>query len=314
MIRFVSSKSKAYLNREYYKLYPRDINKKWLKRVRQCPELQSALMPGITPKELLTADFKKLVDVYLYYVNYCDGLTDAKRDLVKAKAKEVFSYDSYASKIADFLLNPSNGFEIYNCVYCDAEPAKPFRSRGGHKIRRFETEHVLDKGTCPLVALSLYNFVPGGDVCNGTAVKGTKTIGDTPEEIKHLSPTNPSYDFYHKVLFVVNPKGSDFVDIKRTDHPEHYEIDFYYKDRTYEKSVILFGLKGLYNEDYLLNSLRLLDKLDRYPKKMMDDVSNLMVAIKDEEFLESFDIDIARRSHEPYLKIREDLLGLTVLT
>lgn len=312
MIRFVSTKDKKLLNKDYCALFSHDLDQKWNNRVARCPELAGAMLPGMTAKKLLTADFKKLVDVYLHFVEYCNGLTAAKSKEVTDKAKEVFNYTSFKQKIADFLISGDNGFQIYNCVYCDAEPVSIVPVRG-RRVRRFETEHVLDKGTCPLVGLSLYNFVPGGNVCNKPNVKGNHTIGDTPEEIKHLSPTNPSYDFYHKVLFVVNPKGADFIDIEKVEHPEHYEIDFYYKDKIYQKSVVLFGLKGRYNTDYLLKALRLLDKLERYPKKMLDDVSNLMVAIKDEEFLKEFDIDIARRGHETYLKIREDLLGLTKL-
>ena len=176
-----------------------------------------------------------------------------------------------------------------------------------------ETEHVLDKGKCPLVGLSLHNFVPSCSTCNGPEVKGTSTIGTTLDEIKQLSPTNPSYNFWHKVLFVVNPRLEGVANFKRVDHPGDYEIDFYYKDKVYERSVELFGLKGRYNADYLMDALRLLDDMDRLTPKSVADTAALF-NMTCEEYLEyHFQVDKYRKEHKPHRKIREDLLVITKL-
>lgn len=192
------------------------------------------------------------------------------------------------------------------------EKISPFDHKG-KKVRRFETEHVLDKGDCPLVALSLHNFVPACGHCNGTDVKGVKTIGDTIEEIKHLSPTNPSYDFWHKVLFVINPITDVITDIKREDHPEHYEIDFRYKDTSYSKFTELFGLKSRYKKDCLKNALQLLDKKDRLTPTMLSDLAKLYKKTPEEVYEDEFRVETDRKEHEKYRKMKEDLMGLTEL-
>lgn len=312
MYRFKSTRDKSELHSAYNTLYCHDLNKKWARQVAVCPELAGAMLPGMTAKKLLTAEFRVLVDVYFHYKKYMEGLTQAIRTDVNTNAQKVFTYKSYSGKIAQFLLNPDNKYEIHNCIYCDMEKISPF-AHNGKKVRRFETEHVLDKGNCPLVALSLYNFVPSCGHCNGPDVKGVKTIGDTIEEIKHLSPTNPSYDFWHKVLFVVNPITGTITDIQREKHPEHYEIDFKYKDVSYSKFTELLGLKSRYQEDCLIKSLRLLDEMDKHTPKMLSDLANLYGKTPEEVYEQVFNVESDRREHAKYRKMKEDLMGLTVL-
>lgn len=312
MYRFISTRDIKELHTAYKELYSHDLDKKWNKYVGKCPKLAGAMKPGMTAKKLLVADFNQLVKVYFYYLDYIDSLDEAQRTAVKESAEKVFTYKSFSTQIADFLLNPDNKFEIHNCVYCDTEKVSPF-NKNGKKVRRFETEHVLDKGTCPLVALSLHNFVPSCGTCNGPDVKGTSTIGTTVDEIKRLSPTNPSYDFWHKVLFVVNPMLQDIANIKRENNPNNYEIDFYYQDKVYKHSVKLFGLKERYNTDYLMDALRLLDAKDRLTPKSVADAAAIFGMTSEEYFENQFHVEVFRNEHKPFRKIREDLLGITQL-
>lgn len=312
MYRFKSKRAISDLHNTYIALYRQDMDKKWDKHVKLCPDLAGAMLPGMTAKKLLTAEFRVLVDVYFYYRNYINGMSQTRRDAVNTAAQKVFTYKSYATKIADFLLDPDNKYEIHNCIYCDMERISPFDHRG-KKVRRFETEHVLDKGACPLVALSLYNFAPTCGHCNGPSLKGIKTIGDTIEEIKHLSPTNPTYDFWNKVLFVVNPITDAITDIKREEHPDHYEIDFRYKDISYSKFIELFGLKSRYQKDCLKKALRLLDNIDKYTKKMVSDLADIYKNTPEEVYEDVFHVETDRREHEIYRKMKEDLMGLTEL-
>ena len=79
----------------------------------------------------------------------------------------------------------------------------------------------------------------------------------------------------------------DIADIKREDKPYNYEIDFYYKDRVYERSVELFGLKERYNNDYLMDALRLLDAKDRLTPKSVADAAAIF-GMTSEEFATRF--------------------------
>lgn len=309
MYKFVSKKNIRSLHTAYKKLFSQDLDAKWNKQVAACPNLANGMLPGMTAKKLLTADFGILVKVYLFFTQYVKALSENDKDQVMAAAKKVFTYNSYKGKISDFLLEQTHQFEIWNCVYCDMEKVSPFNHKG-KKVRRFETEHVLDKGNCPLVALSLHNFVPSCGTCNGPAIKGVKTIGDTEAEMKKLSPTNPSYDFWNNVLFVVNPK-TNVSWKRREDNPQNFEIDFVYKDADYQKSVDLFGLKSRYNNDCLMDALRLLDKKDRFTPVMLKSYAELEGCSEAEIYEREFLIDTYRKEHKRYRKIREDLLGLT---
>ena len=105
------------------------------------------------------------------------------------------------------------------------------------------------------------------------------------------------------MLFVVNPMLPDIVDIKREDKPYNYEIDFYYKDRVYERSVELFGLKERYNTDYLMDALRLLDAKDRLTPKSVADAAAIFGMTSEEYFENQFHVEVFRNEHKPFRKI-----------
>ena len=310
MYKFYSQRNKQSLHKAYLALFKHDIDKKWNQAIKACPLLAGAMMPGLTPKKLLVTEFRILVDVYMYYIGYIQTLSTADRIIVHDTAKSVFNYKSHSGVIANFLLDPVNQFpEIHNCFYCDTQKISTFSFKG-RKVRRFDLEHVLDKGSCPLLALSLYNFVPSCKVCNDPPLKGIKTIGDTKEEIKHLSPTNPSYDFENKVSFVLNPKFPNVSDTIRHNHPNHYYIDFKCVDKTYAKSIELFALKVRYNNDFLQEALRYLDLQDQYTPVVINSMAKLLNTTYDDIYEDKFRIAFDRKNHSPYRKAKEDILGI----
>ena len=243
MYRFRSTISKVTLDSRYEAIFAHaGLQRKWNKQIAACPELATTLPAGVAPDDLLTMRYEDLVDVYNNYKHVYNGLSAARKTALNNAASTVFTYDSYRGKIATFLTNQQNGFEIYNCVYCDLFDARP----AGDLARQFDTEHILDKGECPLVGLSLYNFCPACDTCN-TRCKGTNPIGSTPALMKKLSPTARHYDFENKVRFVLKTISPDAVGRIRPEYPEWYEVDFEYKDTDYQEVVDLFRLKPRYN-------------------------------------------------------------------
>lgn len=98
---------------------------------------------------------------------------------------------------------------------------------------------------------------------------------------------------------------------KREDVPDNFEIDFSYKDVSYKKSVELFALKSRYNTDCLMEALRWLDKKDRFSPRLLQDIAKLEGCSEAEVFEREFKIDIDRREHNLYRKMKEDLLEIT---
>lgn len=311
MYRFVSSQNPVRLKKAYLEEYNiKLLQDKLDKLMKAYPEIRAVLPDKISAKKLLVGNFKYLTRVYCAFTDYLNGKTTAEKDSIKnAFKKGGFNYDSHKSKIADFLTNLANGFEIHNCVYCDLEDVTSFTKANGKKVRKFDTEHILDKGECPLVALSLYNFVPSCKICNSADIKGTKTIGDTEAEIAKLSPSAEDYDFENKVKFVVNLITPSITDLKATSHADDYEITFNVREILYQKSIDLFELKSRYNHgEVKLKLLKWREKRRNNPDNKILEYARWRMVSFEEAFEEFFELNLRRREHFIMEKARRDVM------
>ena len=278
------------------------------KLMKAYPEIKAVLPDKISAKKLLVGNFKYLTRVYCAFTDSLNGKTTAEKDSIKnAFKKGGFNYDSHKSKIANFLTDLTNGFEIHNCVYCDLEDVTSFTKANGSLVRKFETEHVLDKGECPLVALSLYNLVPSCGTCNGPAIKGTRTIGDTEAEIAKLSPSAEGYDFENKVRFEVKIVSPDINGLNAINHAGDYEIAFNVREALYQKSIDLFELKQRYNNDKEKEALLTWrEKRKNNPDNIVQQFADIRHVTFEEIFEEFF--ELKKRKHYPMEKARRDVM------
>ena len=118
MFRFVSSKNPVKLKKAYLAQYNVNLLQKKLdKLMTDYPNIKAALSDDITVKKLLVGNFKYLAKVYSAYTSYLNGKTPEESLLIRsAFVKGGFNYDSHKSKIAKFLMNMNNGFDIHNCI------------------------------------------------------------------------------------------------------------------------------------------------------------------------------------------------------
>lgn len=274
------------------------------------PEIKEVLPKNISAIKLLVGNFKYLTRVYCAFTDYLNKKETEEKNAIKKTFKDKgFNYDNHKSKIAKFLKNNTNGFEIHNCVYCDLEDITTFTKTDGTEVRKFETEHVLDKGECPLVGMSLYNFVPSCGTCNGTAIKGTKTIGDTEVEMARLSPSAEGYDFENKVKFEVKILIPDIDDLKAISHTDDYEIDFNVREALYQKIIDLFELKSRYNHGTVkVELLKWRDKRRENPDNKIQENARLLERSFKDTFEELFELDLRRREHYTMEKARRDVM------
>ena len=285
MFRFVSSKNPVKLKKAYLAQYNVNLLQKKLdKLMTDYPNIKAALSDDITVKKLLVGNFKYLAKVYSAYTSYLNGKTPEESLLIRsAFVKGGFNYDSHKSKIANFLMNMNNGFDIHNCVYCDLEDVRTFTKADGSDVRKFETEHVLDKGVCPLVALSLYYFVPS---CG-------------------------TYDFDGKVKFEVKVVTPGATDLNTTTHADDYEIDFNIIENIYQKSIDLFELKQRYNNKReKMELLKWRDKRRSNPNNIVQQFADIKKVTFDEMFEEMFELNLRRREHYPMEKARREVMML----
>lgn len=277
----------AYLKSEYVKIVP-DINNRradWttLRNHLILKETQfNQLLPNYFD-ELLIADFVDLAEIYDVFVSL--GLR--KSDPVITESKKLFNYSEDFNVrgvmrsrmqpiIAAFFMNPANGFEIHTCHHCDMAYVNAYSLAGVNKAQ-FDLDHILDKGRCPIIGLSLFNFVPSCQMCNGSRIKGQKQLTTNSTLRRKLSPSNPDYDFEGKVnIEVHNKKGkcSTFGFEKRKDE---YEIVFNTsKDPDYKVEIDFFHLTERYNY-HKVEALRLMDLKERYTDARILELARIML-------------------------------------
>ena len=126
----------------------------------------------------------------------------------------------------------------------------------------FDLDHVLPKGDCPIVGLSLFNFVPSCQVCN-EKLKKKKTLGDDEAQRKKLSPTSDQYDLNNQVTIALQRRDGGMPKLNCMQHASEYRLTFEYRDKDYAKSVSMFRLNERYNY-HKVEALRLQDLLSDY--------------------------------------------------
>lgn len=310
MYRFSSSLPIATLKSRYLNKYNLRLLQQKFDRVKnRYPDLFAVLPADISARKLLVGNFDYLAKIYFAYKAYVAAISEADANAISTDLKDVFKYSSHSTKIRNFLIDPNNGFEIFNCVYCDLVSVRVQTMPDGTTKRKFDTEHVLDKGECPLVALSLYNFVPSCKTCNSPDYKGTNPVGSTENEVVKLSPTSFGYDFAEQTKFVVNPRNPSFDDLDSQNHPDDYEIDIVYKDNIYKISSDLFGLIARYNERIVLvDMLKFRDKARSNPLNIVKQFAEIKGCTIEEMYNELFELDLRRREHYPMEKARRDIM------
>lgn len=190
-----------------------------------------------------------------------------------------------------------------------------------NKYNLFTLDHVIDKGENPILALSLYNFVPSCYACN-TKLKGTKQFISDISSVK-MSPSSEknifNSDVEFQLLYSKFGDGEYFSNTYDTNISNFGKIilDIRSSDSIYEKYLNIFNLRGRYSfhKKEALNLLKLKEKysnsqIDKIAellyKKPKEDSSHFLVdSIKKDIFgREIFEGEIQERS---FTKLKRDI-------
>ena len=170
----------------------------------------------------------------------------------------------------------------------------------------FTLDHVIDKGTHPYFALSLFNLVPSCYICN-SKLKGSKSVGG-------VSPTDTTeqFDFHEKVKFKTYfATNNSKLQIQNQDDIEVFLRDY---EEKYKDYIEVFRL----NERYRFHRYRVIEMIDkrkRYPDSRIQELAQLTgqtpMQVKKDLFGEYlYDDDLSKR---PLSKLTRDIaeeLGL----
>ena len=183
-------------------------------------------------KDLFVMPFDKLVGIYYDYINVEKNIANV--DI--AELHKCFPYDNHSNdKILPFIEQHTHHSEATTCPYCDCKGINIYQGSSGH--RNYHLDHFLDKGRCPLVAMSLHNLLPVCSDCNTT--KGAKTFGSDKASTILLSPFNPKYDFENQVHITVAPsKRKDILKIRSRESLKNFVISMDFSQAPiYEQEV-----------------------------------------------------------------------------
>ena len=179
------------------------------------------------------------------------------------------------------------------------------------KLRNhFDLDHFLPKSKCPIVGLSLYNFVPSCAVCN-EKLKGADELGcdeygaDDKAKWLMLSPTSDTYSFENDVTFIIAPLPSEIKIMKDADK---YRLSFSPSPNKYEPVIREFMLEERYN--YHKNeALRLHDLLVDYPKSRISMLKSVFGGSKTERDIENdiFGVEYRQQYHRCFSKMYSDI-------
>lgn len=264
-------------------------------------------------KELMSATFCELVDVYERYQNLPSETQEQKEELATIKSylpNMVFNYDktgaghlTHQGVISGFFRKKMDDLNIHTCYYCDMAYINPYIVDDDEMKSQFDLDHALAKDDCPLVALSLHNFVPSCPVCN-ERLKRKNPLSDSLDGLKLVAPCSEDFDANKQIHFKVNQEKVCTSGFMRHKDCYRMKINAHGVYASYAK---LFRLEERY-EYHKGEALRLLDLKRKYPMSNIRQIARLMHKTADEVKEDIFGLHFSKNNHRCFDKMRRDIM------
>lgn len=287
-----------------------ELEERW----RDFKELHPALSVFTeSVKELMSATFCELVDVYERYQNLPSETQEQKEELATIKSylpNMVFNYDktgaghqTHQGVISGFFRKKMDDLNIHTCYYCDMAYINPYIVDDDEMKSQFDLDHALAKDDCPLVALSLHNFVPSCPVCN-ERLKRKNPLSDSLEGLKLVAPCSEDFDANKHIHFKVNQEIVCTSGFMR--HKDCYRMKIN-ANGIYGSYAKLFRLEERY-EYHKGEALRLLDLKRKYPMSNIRQIARLMHKTADEVKEDIFGLHFSKDNHRCFDKMKRDIM------
>lgn len=287
-----------------------ELEERW----RDFKELHPALSVFTeSVKELMSATFCELVDVYERYQNLPSETQEQKEELATIKSylpNMVFNYDktgaghqTHQGVISGFFRKKMDDLNIHTCYYCDMAYINPYIVDDDEMKSQFDLDHALAKDDCPLVALSLHNFVPSCPVCN-ERLKRKNPLSDSLDGLKLVAPCSEDFDANKQIHFKVNQEKVCTSGFMRHKDCYRMKINAHGVYASYAK---LFRLEERY-EYHKGEALRLLDLKRKYPMSNIRQIARLMHKTADEVKEDIFGLHFSKNNHRCFDKMKRDIM------
>lgn len=267
-------------------------------------------------EDVLTASVELLVTMFAYYYDH------RKDKIVKdtqANLKSLFNYRKWQPKISNFFMQHAGKLDVHTCFYCETSYINKYEDKNSKDRNHFDLDHFLPKTLCPIVGLSIRNFIPSCAVCNEKlkrkeipGISDTEVpISDKKDEIVKMCPSSNNYTFDEDVSIRIEPvKKEDFTrTLRLQEQPERYEIQFENTDdfSPYRNEIKMFHLEERYNY-HKMEALRLYDLLNDYPPELVQKISELFNGKDADEVKEDlFGLSFSYNQHRCFDKMKQDI-------
>lgn len=262
-----------------------------------------------TLRQIVVGKFCTLVSVYNKFDEIISNLgKDAQNEIKTYLRDEVFKYEGliHDTIIAPFFRKYANELKIHTCNYCDMAYINVYKFNDNNEEKaHFDLDHVIERSSCPLLSLSLFNLVPSCQVCN-SRIKHQKGLSKDKQLLKKFSPTSSGFSFDENVVIELYPKEERIKPYM--SNREAYQIHFNcQKDEDYREYVEKLHLQERY-EYHKVEALRLKDLQEKYPPANIEYISNLLGIPREEVKEDLFGEKFAVREHRCFKKLRRDIL------
>lgn len=270
-------------------------------------ERVTGLLPE-TVKDLLVSDVASLASVYARFktlrrriplktINPATGKKERNAKLKKLDG--IFSYtNKYDDDIAGFFVNHADELHISSCHYCEMSYINVYQT----KKRQFDIDHYIPKEKCPILGLSLFNFVPCCQVCN-SRIKLAKEIGRNQAEYEKFNPAGEHYGFDDKVKIRLRNKPGFKHNL---NNPTAYYIYFRCKDG-FRRMVDFFHLTERY-EFHKTEAIRIKKLKAQYPKSARRKIAKMLGYTEPQVYEDLFHERFLKDNHRCFAKLMSDMM------
>ena len=287
-----------------------ELEERW-KNIKKAHKVLSVFPE--TVEKLMSYTFSELIDVVERYQKLPHKTQKQKDELAVIKSElqtKVFNYDksgtgykTHQGIISSFFRKKMDELNIHTCYYCDMAYINPYIVENDDIKSQFDLDHALAKDDCPLVALSLHNFVPSCPVCN-ERLKRKTPLSDSLDGLKLVAPCSEDFVADKHIYFKVNQKRVCTSGFLRHGDCYCMKVDAHGVYSSYAK---LFRLEERY-EYHKGEALRLLDLKRKYPMSNIRQIARLMHKTADEVKEDIFGLHFSKNNHRCFDKMKRDIM------
>lgn len=240
------------------------------------------------------------INKYSKDLSYSDPLDFINNSFI-SEWRELFDSDSLSDIKLKKILDgrPYGSLEEFNRKKIFKKKLESYKCFSTERsYNHFDLDHLLPKSVCPIIGLSLFNFVPSCQVCN-EKLKKAKELAMTKNDWLKISPTYKDSNFDNAVTIKLIPleKCTTFFELKENN--DNYRLIFETNgDEVYEEYISTLKLNDRYNFHKKI-ALRIMDLKERYPLEKRKEISRLLSGDNKEGKIPQYSES----------QIKEDILG-----